>query len=142
VLRPTPTSRRAGWAFFTLGLLFGATGLASGDIGATVTMTVFAAVMVAIGLALATARAGVDRNGIRYRHGLVRREVPAADVQAVRLEDRSGVGYPRLCIHVQRRDGIILKLTALQARDTEAARARLLADAGAAAALLETAPST
>jgi hypothetical protein len=131
VMRPAAAYRAGGWAMIAFALVFGPAGFAPNDSqtpdpGAGTMMVVFAALVASIGISLITAKATVDPSEIRYRYGLVRRRIPASDIEAIGVGPCSGAFYPRACPHIHlRARARPIRLVALQRADTSKGRRAL-----------------
>lgn len=128
VLRPPAIHRAAGWGFLVFGTIFSLAPFAAdeSDLGwpSAVSMIGFGLLEAHIGISLSRARVVASPRGIRYRFGLILRNIPASEIEAVVTGPGSGGYYARCCVHVQRKLGARpVRLTALQRAATQSGRA-------------------
>ena len=128
-LRPGLGSRAFAWTMVALGVIFALSGLAAGHVSDELTMLAAGGCFASVGWSVATARLTVRSGELRYRNGLRRVVIQADQVASVEVGPGSGPGYARLAIHVCRRDGRHVRLTALQRPTNARARADLEVDA-------------
>lgn len=129
VLQPPAVSRAAGWGFLIFGTLFGLAPITARnepdfEWSGGVLMIAFGLLAASFGLSLSRARAVASPQGIRYSDGLIRRSIPASEIETVVTGPGSGGYYARWCIHVRCKNRARpVRLTALQRAATRHGRA-------------------
>jgi hypothetical protein len=71
------------------------------DATAVLLLAVAGALYLGFGLSLVTARATFSADAVEYRYGVVRRSIPAYDVDEIVVGPGSGAYYGRICPHIR-----------------------------------------
>lgn len=110
VVRPTKVRVAGGWVLAAFGVLFGLSGLAESD--TRILLPVVGLFFAGVGVALATAVAVITAEGVLYRYGLIRRSIPASEIESVDV--RQGNGPAFVALRINRRGAKAVTLIGVQ----------------------------